>query len=142
MKKKNKQAFSLIILVIFVLSSLTFALLNVTPEQEEEQIWVSRISIVISEELQIIPSGVGVNGDNRDILYTLEEDNIIYKNTDQPVKLKDFFNIWGESFNSTCILDNCNEGNKTMKMFVNNIINTDYELYTINDKDDIVIDYR
>ena len=50
--------------------------------------------------------------------------------------------VWEETFNSTCIMDYCNIENKSIQMFVNNVVNADYELYRIKNRDDIIIDYR
>lgn len=141
-KSTKKQILSVILLIAFVASSLTFAFLNTAPTQDQEDVWMARVSVVIEGELQIIPAGTGINGDSKDKIYTLEADNLIYKNTDEPVMLKDLFDVWEETFNSTCIMDYCNIENKSIQMFVNNVVNADYELYRIKNRDDIIIDYR
>lgn len=53
-----------------------------------------------------------------------------------------FFKVWGKTFNSTCILDVCNTGNKTVKMTVNGNPNTDYNNYFLRDDDQIIIRYE
>jgi hypothetical protein len=141
-KTTKKQILSLFILIAFIGSSITFALLNTFSTQNPEDVWVARISIVIFEELQTIPADVGVYNNTKDKLYTIAADNLVYKNTDEDVMLKDFFEIWEENFNYTCILEHCNNENNTMRMYVNSLENFDYELYTIKDKDHVIIDYR
>jgi hypothetical protein len=141
-KSTKKQIITIFILFAFLGSSLTYAFISAFPTQQQEEFWAARLSIVIFNGLEQIPAGVGVTNETREKLYTLNFDNIIYKDTDEDVKLRDFFKIWGENFNSTCILDYCNNGNYSMRMYVNNVENFDYELYVIKNRDDIIIDYR
>lgn len=144
MKKSTRnQALSLLVLVIFIASSLTFALLNAAPPDDQEDIWVARVSIVIFEDLEFLPPDLGNNADGtKEKLFTTNTDNLIYKNTDEDVMLKDLFEIWGETFNSTCVLDYCNSQNNSMRLYVNGAESIDYEFYRIKDKDNIIIDYR
>ena len=105
--------------------------------------WAAGISVVIFGSQQYIPSGIGINDDNTyDKIYTLSNDNIIYKSTEDSVMVKDFFEVWGENFNSTCVMDYCNNNESSMVMYVNGVMNTNYELYTIQNRDVIIIDYR
>jgi hypothetical protein len=141
-KSTKKKIMSISIAVAFLASIITTALSFVIPTENQQDVWVARISIVIFNELQYIPAEVGVMNETREKLFTLNSDNIIYKVTDENVNLKDFFDIWGETFNSTCILDYCNNENHSMVMYVNNVLNTDYQYYVIQNMDDIIIDYR
>ena len=141
-KTTQKQIFSLFIIVAFVGSTITFAILNTVAPEDENEVWVVRISIVIFEELERIPADVGIDGNNRDRLFTIDSDNLVYKSVPEEPMLKDFFEIWGENFNSSCILDNCNIGNHSLRMYVNDVENFDYELYTMKSRDNIIIDYR
>jgi len=141
-KKTRKQIITIFILLAFLGSSLTYAFISAFPVQQEEEVWAFRLLTVVFNELQTIPAEVGVTNETREKLFTLSDDNIIYKTTNEDVTLKDFFEIWGENFNSTCILDYCNNENHSMRMYVNNVENFDYELYTIKNRDDIIIDYR
>lgn len=52
-----------------------------------------------------------------------------------------FFEVWERSFNSTCILDRCNSGNESVKMFVNDKPNFDFQNYYMRDGDRILITY-
>lgn len=52
-----------------------------------------------------------------------------------------FFDVWGKNFNSTCIMDRCNSGGKTVKMFVNDKPNFDFQNYYMHDGDRILITY-
>jgi hypothetical protein len=141
-KSTKKRIITIFILFAFLGSSLTYALISAFPTQQQEEVWAFRLSIVIFNELQHIPAGVGVTNETREKLFTMDLNNIIYKDTDEDVNLGEFFEIWGETFNSTCILDYCNNGNHSMRMYVNNVENFDYELYVIKNMDDIIVDYR
>jgi len=55
--------------------------------------------------------------------------------------LGDLFNVWGATFTDTCIMDKCNDGNKTVKMFVNGQLISEFRDYVMKDGDDIVIEY-
>lgn len=55
--------------------------------------------------------------------------------------LGDLFNIWGVTFTDTCIMDKCNDGNKTVKMFVNGQPSTDFRNHVVQDREQISIEY-
>jgi hypothetical protein len=141
-KSTKKKIMGITISLAFLASIITGAISFVLPSENQQEVWVARLSIVVFNELQYIPAEVGVTNETREKLFTLNTDNLIYKVTDEDVTLKDFFDIWGETFNSTCILDYCNNENHSMVMYVNRARNTDYELYKINNRDEIIIDYR
>ena len=141
-KSTKKKIMSIFIIVAFLASILTTALSFIIPSENQQDVWVARLSIVVFNELQYIPAEVGITNETREKLFTLNTDNIIYKVTDEDASLKDFFDIWGETFNSTCILDYCNNGNYSMKMYVNGAENRDYQYYIIKNMDEIIIDYR
>lgn len=136
-KTTQKQIFSLFLIVAFVGSTITFAILNTTNTQEEEDIWVVRVSVVIFGDLQTIPEDL--KGEK---IFTIAADNLIYKNVEGNVMLREVFDMWGENFNQTCIMNYCNIANNSMRMYVNDKENFDYDLYTIKKQDNIVIDYR
>jgi hypothetical protein len=142
-KSTQKKIISVFIIFAFLGSSLTYAIIYAFPTENQSVNWAARISIVIFGELQTIPAGVGViDNQTTQKLYTLDNTDIIYKNTNEQVSLGDFFEICGQNFNSTCILDYCNNENNSMVMYVNGVVNTDYELYKIQNQDNIIIDYR
>ncbi len=140
-KTTKKQLFSLFLIVAFLGSTLTFALLNAFQDQEKD-VWVARISILIFGKLETIPAQVGISNNKTQKVFTVAADNLVYKTVNEEATLKDFFEIWGENFNSTCVLEYCNNANSSLRMYVNNAENFEYEFYTIKDKDNIIIDYR
>lgn len=62
--------------------------------------------------------------------------------TKDHVRLVNVFDIWGKTFNSKCIFDNCNGPKGTVKMTVNGEPNNEFENYLVHDKDIIVIRYE
>lgn len=61
------------------------------------------------------------------------------------VTLGEFFSSLGMAFNSTCFTFEeqvfCNEGDKTLKLFVNGQSSSDFQRYLIHDLDRILISY-
>ena len=111
-KSTKKKLMGIFISLAFLASIITGAISFVLPTENQQNVWAVRLEIVVFNELQEIPSEVGVvNNETREKLFTLNYDNIIYKTVDEDATLKEFFEIWGETFNSTCILDYCNNGN-------------------------------
>jgi len=127
---------------MFLGSSLTFAIISAFPNEQNITGWRARVVIVIFQELYPIPADMGVTNETKAKVYTISTDGIISKSVAEDVTLKDFFEVWGQTFNSTCILDYCNTNTSSMVMYVNGKENTDYELYTIKNNDVIIIDYR
>jgi len=141
-KSTKKKIMAMVISVAFTASIATTAISFMFPTQDQNQVWAARVSVVIFNELQTMPAGLGIENNTTGKIYTLNYDNIIYKNTSDDIRLRDVFEMWGEQFNSTCIMNYCNNENNLMIMYVNRAVNTDYELYVIKNQDDIIIDYR
>jgi hypothetical protein len=55
--------------------------------------------------------------------------------------LGDLFNVWEAKFTDTCIMDKCNDGTKTVKLFVNGEPNSEFRNYVMKDGDQILIQY-
>jgi hypothetical protein len=55
--------------------------------------------------------------------------------------LGDFFSVWGVTFTDTCIMDKCNDGAKTVKMFVSGQPNTEFGNHVLKDGEQITIEY-
>jgi hypothetical protein len=134
---------------MFLGSSLTFAIISAFPSGQNTANWAAEIIIVINGNQYPIPSDIGIAGnETKGKIFTGNINGTIYKTVSDNVKLKDFFDTWGKTFNSTCVLDYCNTNTSSMKMYVWDYSNSkwvenyDYELYTINNNDVIMIDYR
>ncbi|MFH1473638.1 MAG: hypothetical protein ABIE55_01970 [Candidatus Aenigmatarchaeota archaeon] len=150
-KSTKKKMMGIFISFAFLASIITGAISFVLPSDNQQEVWAARLEIVVFNELQEIPAEIGVANETREKLFTLNNDNIIYKVVDEDVSLKEFFEIWGETFNSTCIMDHCNTENNTLKMYVCSnclevytdfVENKDYQFYRIKDRDIVRIDYR
>ncbi len=142
-KSTKKQIFAIFIIIAFLGSGLIGAVLYTSPSQNQVQAeWAAVLGIVIFNELQPIPAGVGITNETRAKLFTLNSDGVIFKTGEESATLGEFFEIWNENFNSSCILEYCNNENHSIRMYVNNIENFQYELYTIKNRDRILIDYR
>jgi len=55
--------------------------------------------------------------------------------------LGEFFDVWGVTFTDTCIMDKCNDGTKTVKMFVNGQPSTEFRNHIFKDGEEISIEY-
>jgi hypothetical protein len=139
----KKQLITIIILVAMLGGSIAYAIIAAVPSSNQVQSnWRAQIAIVIFNEQYPIPADIGVTNQTTAKVFTTNSDGIIYKTGTEDVMLKDFFDEWGQKFNSTCILDYCNTNTSSMRMYVNNKENMDYELYIIKNGDFILIDYR
>ena len=139
----KKQIITIIILVAMLGGSVAYAIIAAVPSSNQVQPnWGAQIAIVIFNEQYPIPADIGVTNQTTAKVFTTSSDGIIYKIGTEDVMLKDFFDEWGQKFNSTCILDYCNNENSSMRMYVNNKESMDYELYVIKNGDFILIDYR
>lgn len=121
--------------------------------------WHPKLTIYINGEKQVIPANVGLGSQYADSpfydpmmqmteIHTHATDGILHwelmhgaKSVDD-LRLDNFFQVWGKTFNSECVFEYCNNDGKTAKMFVNGQPNSDYENYIVKDSDDIVIRYE
>jgi hypothetical protein len=118
--------------------------------------WHAHLSIFLDGEEVVIPAGVGIiigNVIDTDVsrmkmspMHTHDTDGIIHieqvNPTNRTLRLGYFFRVWGESFNSTCLFDDCNSGGKVLKMTVNGYANREFDSYMPQDKDEIVLRYE
>lgn len=145
-KSTKKQIISWIIILTFAGSivSTAIAMFPSTSSSNTVQTdWMASINIVINNQFYTIPAGVGIMENQTTArLFTLNSDGIVYKTGTSDATLGEFFSILGQNFNETCILEFCNTNTSSMRMYVNNAENFDYELYTIKNGDSILIDYR
>jgi uncharacterized protein YaiE (UPF0345 family) len=122
---------------------MAYAIIATVPSSNQIQSnWRAQIAIVIFNQQYSIPASIGVINQTTAKIFTTNSDGMIYKAGTEDVTLKDFFDEWEQKFNSTCIIDYCNNANSSMRMYVNNKENMDYELYIIKNGDFILIDYR
>jgi len=144
MKRSTKnRIITIFILLIFIGSTAAFSIISAFNTGNAPTGWSAQVAIVLYGEMYPIPADLGIiNNETAAKIYTGDSDGIIHKSVSENVTLKDFFAVWNQTFNSTCILSYCNTNTSSMKMFVNGKLNTAYELYVIQDRDVIIIDYR
>lgn len=143
MKRATKtRIITIFILLMFLGSSITYAIISAFPGENTVSVWRAQLVIIIFEEQYPIPADIGYTNETQAKVYTTSIDGILYKSIDGDVTLKDFFDTWNKTLNSTCILDYCSTNTSSMMMYVNGKVNSDYEYYIIKNNDIIVIDYR
>ena len=131
--------------------------------------WHSRLNIMINSEEQQIPADIGItNGQVLDThisgaamspMHThaegsegatseqneygrkLHMESLSPKAKPETLTVGYFFKVWEKTFNKTCIFDKCNGPNGTVKMFVNDEPNYDFDNYFMRDGDRILITY-
>lgn len=143
-----KQA-ALIVLVGGAIAGLWWLIAKI-PKQASSAIistrgihWHPYLSIRIHGEEITIPANIGLAG-RHNPMHTHETDGIIHLEysgavSEDNIRLKNFFEIWGRSFNRECILDSCNGEKGTMRMMVNGEPNNEFGDYMMRDEDRIEI---
>jgi len=108
--------------------------------------WHPEIRIRIHGEETVIPPNIGIGAVHAPI-HTHDSDNIIHLEFsgivgDSNLRIGEFFHIWGKEFSQTCIFDNCNGPDGTLRMLVNGEPNLEFDRYVMKDGDRIEIIYE
>ncbi|NQV92011.1 hypothetical protein HQ489_06065 [Candidatus Woesearchaeota archaeon] len=160
-KMKSKNVFVLII-TILIISGLFSFLFIIRTNNEGKDITEQcvrhgpkgihlhpRLEIKINEDNFIIPKDIGiVSFSCMRPLHTHDESGVVDNRAVIHVEskeirsfaLSEFFIIWDKPFNSTCIFDYCTDKGE-LKMFVNEKENLEFGNYTMQDEDNIRIEY-
>ncbi len=106
--------------------------------------WHPHVTILIKGQPVTIPANLGLGGRVHLPVHTHETDNILHWEVNSPtvenMQFGFFFNkVWNKKFSSECILDYCNGLEGTVKMYVNDVENTEFNHYMPRDKDEIKI---
>ena len=161
---KIKPFYIVLLVIILVFGSFFFLFRNSNKTQNVNGIpqqpihWHPKLKIIIKGEEQFIPPNIGISiGNNIDNqisgmrmspTHTHESDGTIHLENNRPwqkpetLTLGYFFKTWGKNFNSSCIFEYCNNENGTLIMTANGKPNYEFEVYTMHDKDKIVIEYK
>lgn len=101
------------------------------------------LSISINGAELTIPSDIGISDGVLRPLHTSDTTGKINLESKCPREfiLGDFFKIWGKNFNSTCIMDYCDDGVHMMKVLVDGEENNDFENLVLVDGQKISIVY-
>ncbi len=119
--------------------------------------WHPRMKIVIENNQERIPANVGItignvvdtqlSGGSFSPIHTHDKSGVLHMENNcierkpETLSIGYFFTVWGKTFNSTCIMQHCNENRKIVSMTVNGIANSDFQAYQLRDGDEIVITY-
>jgi len=108
--------------------------------------WHPEVEIYIKGEKQEIPEGLGLAGVHNPI-HTHDDVPAIHMEfggrvTNDNTRLGNFFDIWGETFNSEQIFEYVNGPEGSVSMTVNGEPNTEFEDYLMKDGDKIEIRYE
>jgi|SRR3989338_553882 len=107
--------------------------------------WHPHLTIKINGEEIKIPKDVGITPNVHYPMHTHEKDNVIHMENNRPTKktvtLGYFFEVWGKKFSKDCIFDYCTDKG-TLKMYVNEKENFEFEKYFMQDNDKILIEYN
>ncbi|MBI2141294.1 hypothetical protein HYU16_02615 [Candidatus Woesearchaeota archaeon] len=106
--------------------------------------WHPHVTILIKGKAVTIPTNLGLEGSVHKPVHTHATDNILHWEVQAPtvknMQLGYFFSdVWKKKFSSECILDYCNGPDGTVKMFVNDVENTEFNHYMPRDGDEINI---
>ena len=118
--------------------------------------WHPRLTIKIDGKIITIPTNIGISmgkivdtqlsGMRMSPTHTHETDGTIHLENNNPSKKPEsltlgyFFYVWDKQFSSSCIFEYCTDKG-TLTMTVNELENTEFENYIMNDKDEILIVY-
>ena len=109
--------------------------------------WHADLSISILGEPQEIPAGIGLEKLPHKPIHTHDRDGVIHMEYSGLVKKSDlrlgnFFEIWGKTFNQDCIFDKCSGPENQLTMLVNGKKNYEFESYNMRDGDKIEVVFK
>ena len=101
----------------------------------------SNLKIIIDGVEQQIPPNIGVSPGILRPVHTHDEPGKIHIEglCAREFSLGEFFSVWGETFNSSCIFDKCGG---ELKFFVNGKENSEFERVILRDDQEIFIEYK
>lgn len=102
------------------------------------------LTIVINGQQQAIPAQIGLSPSCERVIHTHDATGEIHIEPNDPMTftLGDFFNIWGKTFNQNQILDSKTDANHEIVMTVDGKQNTQFENLVLQDKQNIIIEYK
>lgn len=155
-KRRNMRKGVVIVLSALVvlagIGGIVIAARNVKPSAPGDVLstngihWHPQLTIGIKGVNQEIPTDIGL-GAFENPIHTHDATGTIHlefsgRVTREDTKLSKFFDVWKKTFTPTCILDQCNSPDGTVKFTVNGQPNTEYGDYEMHDGDKIEIRYE
>lgn len=103
--------------------------------------WHATLALRLNGESVTIPANIGLAGGHNPI-HTHDVSGTVHLEfprvvTEDNLRLKKFFQAWGEEFNNVCLLNVCVEEGDVVMMRVNGELNTEYGEYVMRDGDRI-----
>lgn len=160
--KKPKQPFPVKkirnwVIVIVIIGLLIFGVYTLISNNKSDEStntnipkeaihWHPILTIKINGEEQLIPANLGLTPSHHPI-HTHDTSGTLHYENNNPsfknMRLGYFFDtVWRKKFNSTCILEFCNNDLGNVRMFVNKEENFEFDNYIPKDKDDILIEFK
>ena len=101
------------------------------------------LEIYILGKKQVIPAKAGIPKGCMHVIHTHDKTGELHIESPyyHQFRLRDFFTIWGKTFNRNCIFKYCIDENHTLSFFVNGAENDEYENLPLRDGDIIRIVY-
>jgi len=101
------------------------------------------LEIYILGKKQVIPKNAGIPRGCMHVIHTHDKTGQLHIESPyyHQFHLKDFFTIWGKTFNRNCVFEYCVDENHILSFFVNGIESDDYENLPLRDGDVIRIVY-
>lgn len=102
------------------------------------------LKISILGENIVIPSGIGQSYGIMNPIHMHDASGKIHVESQcaRDFTLGDFFDVWGKTFNETCVLDVCEDGTHNLTLFVNGQESTEYRDLVLKDGQVIEIVYK
>ena len=159
-KKKRTKAFTITTVVLIIAAGLFFmlkALAGTTPDTPEDLLQYTmkehtNIALHVHPQLEIeilgkqypIPANIGISEAGMRVIHTHDATGTLHVESPYPhqFSLKDFFTIWGKTFNQQCIFEYCSDEQHELIFTANGIPNDQYENIPLRDLDKIKIIYR
>lgn len=138
--------------VLIILAVIAYAFISSQPPTDPRVPstpihWHPHLTIIIKDQSQIIPSGLGATGTIHSPLHTHDATGTLHYENNSPtlenMQLGYFFEkVWKKTFNSSCIFEYCNGIDGKVKMFVNGKENLEFEKFIPKEGDEIKIEYK
>ncbi len=92
----------------------------------------------------VIPTNVGVGSNIMRPIHTHDDTGTLHVESpcNREFKLGEFFGVWGQTFNRTCIFQYCNNGSNNVHLIVNGKESNEFENLILRDNDQIEIVYK
>jgi len=99
------------------------------------------LTITINGEKYSVPAGIGLVGDIMRPTHTHDSTGKLHVEGPCPrdFTLGEFFDVWNQEFNSTCIFSYCEDETHSLTLYVNGVENTEYRDLVLKDHDGIEI---